>query len=169
MLTHSSAVADEGSEDYFQHTTSGGFDFHIEEGKNCGANCTVRPWQLQGTYSTNLFASRAVQIIQEHPVAEAPLFMYLAFQGVHSPRQSPQSYINPYNKSIANPARRTFAGMISALDEGMGNVTAALEAKGMLNDTLIFVTTDNVRPSSPFPLSLRPRECLHCPPPPSRR
>jgi len=87
----SGADTDEGSEDYFQHTTSGGFDFHHEEGLNCGPNCTTRPWGLQGTYSTNLFAARAVTLIQQHDVASKPLFMYLAFQGVHSPRQSPQS------------------------------------------------------------------------------
>merc|ERR1719401_1323295 len=38
--------------------------------------------------------------------------------------------------------------MISALDEGLGNVTGALEAKGMLNDTLIIVTTDNGGPTT---------------------
>ena len=84
-------------------------------------------------------------------------------------------YINPYNKSITDPHRRTFAGMISALDEGLGNVTAALAARGMLDDTLIFVTTDNVcaaaafaSPSPPggltaclgLPCLCRPRGCL---------
>jgi len=30
------------------------------------------------------------------------------------------------------------------MDEGIGNVTKALDARGMLDDTLVIFTTDNV-------------------------
>ena len=33
-------------------------------------------------------------------------------------------------------------GMVSALDEAIGNVTAALKQNGMIDDTLIFFTAD---------------------------
>ena len=139
----------EGSEDYFQHTTSGGFDFHDEPRMFCGPGCTTRPWHLQGQYSTNLFSARAVELIEKHdPATQGNLFLYLAYQGVHAPREAPESYVQPYADSIADPTRRTFAGMIAALDEGLGNVTAALSARGMLDDTLIVVTTDNGGPTT---------------------
>merc|ERR1711924_53049 len=73
--------------------------------------------------------------------------MYLAYQAVHSPDEAPQSYIDAYNTSIDNQQRRKFAGMLSAMDEGIGNVTAALDAKGMLEQTFIILTTDNGGPS----------------------
>ena len=41
------------------------------------------------------------------------------------------------------PDRRVFCGMMMALDEGIGNITRRLEARGMMNDTLIVFTTDN--------------------------
>lgn len=63
--------------------------------------------------------------------------MYLAFQAVHSPDEVPQSYIDPYNATIADVQRRTFAGMLSCLDEAVGNVTAALSASGFDENTLI--------------------------------
>ena len=44
--------------------------------------------------------------------------LYLAYQGVHEPRQSPEHYYAAYNASIADVERRQFAGMLSALDEG---------------------------------------------------
>ena len=139
----------EGSEDYFQHTTSGGFDFHDEPKMFCGPGCTTRPWHLQGQYSTSLFSARAVELIEKHdPATQGSFHLYLAYQGVHAPREAPDSYVAPYAKSIADPARRTFAGMIAALDEGLGNVTAALGARGMLEETLIVVTTDNGGPTT---------------------
>ena len=44
--------------------------------------------------------------------------------------------------------RRVFAGMVSAVDEGVGNVSRALKAKGMFEDTLFIVTTDNGGPTT---------------------
>eukprot|EP00929_Paragymnodinium_shiwhaense_P079975 TRINITY_DN41695_c0_g1_i1.p1 TRINITY_DN41695_c0_g1~~TRINITY_DN41695_c0_g1_i1.p1 ORF type:complete len:519 (+),score=79.06 TRINITY_DN41695_c0_g1_i1:75-1631(+) len=137
----------EGSEDYFQHTTSGGLDFHDEQGQNCGPGCTKLVRDNAGQYSTNLYTKRAVDIIEAHD-ASTPFFMYLAYQGVHAPREAPDHYVKPYSQTIRDKGRRVFAGMVSALDEGMGNVTAALKAKGMFEDTLIFVTTDNGGPTT---------------------
>ena len=38
--------------------------------------------------------------------------------------------------------------MLSAVDEGMANVSAALRARGMYEDTLFVVTTDNGGPTT---------------------
>jgi len=138
----------EGSEDYFAHTTSGGYDLHDEPTPRCGLGCTTIPWDEAGEYSTNLFSRRAIGVIEKHDADAAGLFLFLAYQGVHAPRQAPALYVKPYEDSIADPSRRTFAGMVSALDEGLANVTGALGAKGMLDDTLIIVTTDNGGPTT---------------------
>ena len=55
-------------------------------------------------------------------------------------------YSNAYLDSIKDEKRRTFAGMLSAVDEGIGNVTSALKARGMLNKTLFVFTSDNGGP-----------------------
>eukprot|EP00908_Phaeocystis_cordata_P008457 Transcript_19134.p1 GENE.Transcript_19134~~Transcript_19134.p1 ORF type:complete len:530 (-),score=182.55 Transcript_19134:868-2400(-) len=138
----------EGSEDYFTHVTSGGYDFHDEPQMFCGPGCSQRPWGARGEYSTNLFTARAVKIIGEHNLSQSNLFLYLAYQGVHEPRQAPPHYVAPYATRIKDEGRRVFAGMISALDEGLGNVTAALRARGMFDDTLVVLTTDNGGPTT---------------------
>jgi len=105
---------------------------------------------LLRTDSTNLFTDRAVEIIKKHHSTEQdkPLFLYLAYQGVHEPRQSPEHYYDKYNETINDLQRRQFAGMLSALDEGVENVTAALRESSMLQETLWIVTTDNGGPTT---------------------
>ena len=101
----------------------------------------------KGKYSTTIFSEEAVKVVQEHDTSK-PLFLYLAYQAVHAPADCPSSYVDKYAHLIADKKRRVFAGMLSAMDEGIGNVTAALKAKGMLENTLIVFTADNGGPTT---------------------
>ena len=134
-----------GGQDYFTHQADGGFDMHVAASRECGAGCSVVDLASNGTYTTHLFTRAAVDVIKAHPPAQ-PLFLYLAYQAVHSPDQVPQSYIDPYNATIPDQKRRTFAGMLSCLDEGVGNVTAALKAAGLEDSTLVLFVADNGGP-----------------------
>lgn len=46
-------------------------------------------WDLSGLYSTDIFADRAVQVIENHALEhsddETPLFLYLPWQTMHAP------------------------------------------------------------------------------------
>ena len=136
-----------GGEDYFTHESSGGYDFRRDTSPRCGKGCSEIDWQDKGKYSTTVFTREAVRVVEEHDTSD-PLFLYLAYQGVHSPPQVPEKYIAPYKDLIADPKRRTFAGMLSAVDEGIANVTAALKRRGMLENTLIIFTSDNGGPTT---------------------
>ena len=134
-----------GDADYFTHEGDcGGFDMRVEDSPACGANCSRSMWESRGVYSTHLFAQRAVSIIAAHDPAET-LFLYLPFQAIHVPDQVPAAYMENYSfpPVLGTDARNYVAGMLSALDEGVGNVTAALRAKGMLDTTLVWLQTDN--------------------------
>ncbi|XP_065178491.1 arylsulfatase B-like [Sycon ciliatum] len=133
-----------GGEDYYTHK-HGGYDMRRDKQPNCGEGCSEVAWDAQGHYSTHLFAGEAVGIIQEHDVTK-PLFLYAPFQAVHAPDEVPESYIEPYNTTIPDKKRRTFAGMLSALDEGVGNITKALMQKDMWNNTVFVFSTDNGGP-----------------------
>ena len=53
----------------------------------------------------------------------------------------PQEYEDIY-KSVEDKARRKLLAMVSVLDESIGNLTKALQRFGLLDDTIIFFTSD---------------------------
>ena len=95
-------------------------------------------------YATHLIAKEACRIIRDKDPA-SPLFLYLPFNAVHGPYQVPETYLGPY--SSLKGIRRTYAGMLSAMDEAFGQVIAALEVKGLRDNTLIIFSSDNGGPS----------------------
>ena len=122
-----------GALDYFTHIRDGGFDWHRDD----------RATRDEG-YSTHLLAREAVRLIAEHD-ASRPLFLYVPFNAVHAPHQVPESYKKPY-EHLAEP-RRTYAGMLAALDEAVGQIVAAVDGKGIRKDTLFIFSSDNGGPN----------------------
>ena len=53
-----------------------------------------------------------------------------------------KEYIDRYD-SVADEMRRTYVGMITALDDQVGRVVAELEKKGLRDNTIIFFASDN--------------------------
>jgi len=124
-------------------------------GSNVSRSPALKPssmcWACNDTvhYSTFLIAKRAVEVIQNHTVsgAEKPFFMYLPFQDTHGPGEAPRVYRDAYSTSrIPDPVRRNLAGKLSVVDEALKNVTDALAANGMLQNTVIIYTADNGGP-----------------------
>lgn len=119
-----------GEIDYFTHKVDGKVDWYRN-------NQVVE----EEGYSTTLLGSDAVNLIERHDTA-TPLFLYLAFNAVHTPYQAPQEYLDQY-KNIEDPSRRAYAASATAMDEQIGRVITALEQKKMLDNTLIFFQSDN--------------------------
>ncbi|KAK3599226.1 hypothetical protein CHS0354_012834 [Potamilus streckersoni] len=125
-----------GSEDYYTHFRCDG---HL-----CGTDLrnNMDPVNNEtGHYSTHLFTQKAIDIVNNYDVSK-PLFLYLAYQAVHEPMQVPDSYMDKY-QHIKDRDRRIYAGMVAAMDEGIGNLTEAFKAKGIWNNTLLVFSTDN--------------------------
>ncbi|MBB6048594.1 sulfatase-like hydrolase/transferase [Armatimonas rosea] len=121
-----------GAIDYFTHIRDGKPDWYRDD----------KPLKEEG-YSTELLAKEAVRLIEAQP-KDKPLFLYLPFNGIHAPHQVPERYLTPY-QNLPKP-RQTIAGMLSAVDQAIGQVVAALEAKGLRKNTLIVFSSDNGGP-----------------------
>jgi arylsulfatase A-like enzyme len=96
------------------------------------------------TYLTDALAGRAADFIKQQK--SQPFFLYLAFNAVHVPLQATDKYLARFTH-IADVQRRTYAAMLSAMDEGIGKTLAALRAEGLEENTLIFFFNDNGGPT----------------------
>lgn len=142
-----------GSEDYFTHfrcdylPTPPESEFSRPEAGNqqvCGYDLRDNEVPVKdqlNVYSTQMFTNRAIDLIQNHDKSK-PMFLYLAYQAVHSPLEVPERYTWDYY-FINNKARKTYAGMVACMDEGVANVTQALKASGMWDNTVFIFSTDN--------------------------
>jgi len=122
-----------GALDYFTHVRDDGFDWHRDD----------RESRDEG-YTTHLIGREAVRVVDRHDPSR-PLFLYVAFNAVHAPHQVPERYKAPYAR-LPEP-RRTYAGMLAALDEAVGEVVAAVERKGLRKNTLFLFSSDNGGPN----------------------
>lgn len=93
------------------------------------------------TYSAFVFANRTIDIINSHPNTSEPLFIYLPMQSIHEPIQVPDEYLAPY-AYLKDKNRRGMAGMATCLDSQLERIAAALQARGMWDDTIVVFVAD---------------------------
>jgi arylsulfatase A-like enzyme len=102
-------------------------------------------------YSTNIFSDKAIDIIRAQPTTAeaAPFFVYLAYQATHAPLEAPDDWLMRFNDTAYGPVagsrdRQIFAAMAGCMDEGVGNISAALKASPeVYANTVLFFSGDN--------------------------
>jgi arylsulfatase A-like enzyme len=92
-----------------------------------------------GQYATELFTREAVQFVRDHRAD--PFFCFLPYNAVHYPMHAPRKYTEPF-AGLA-PERQTYAAMLAALDDGVGQVVHTLRDLRLFENTLILFTADN--------------------------
>ncbi|PWU20451.1 MAG: sulfatase [Verrucomicrobia bacterium] len=95
-------------------------------------------------YTTDAFGREAVAFIEKHKAE--PWLCYFPFNAVHAPLESTEKYLSRFDK-IEQTKRRTFAAMLSAMDDAVGAVLAKLREYHLEEDTLIFFISDNGGPT----------------------
>ena len=118
----------------------------------------LRKIELDGkTYAHDLIMDRAVEWIDKHH--EESFFCFLPVTIPHAAMHVPEKYAAPFRKKFPefenkvgrygknkpfakNPAAQ-FAGMMTALDHGIGRVLKSLEEHGIENNTIILLSSDN--------------------------
>ena len=123
-----------GAIDYFTHMRDGGYDWHRDD----------KVLRDDKGYSTALIAREAIRLIRERD-ASKPLFLYVPFNAVHEPLQVPDKYKEPY-ANLPEP-RRTYAGMVAAMDEAIGSIQQAIDDAGIRDNTLVIFSSDNGGPA----------------------
>lgn len=98
----------------------------------------------ESAYLTDAFNREAVAFIDRHQ--KEPFFLYLPFNAVHAPLQGAEKYLKRF-ENIQDEKRRTFAAMLSAMDDAVGAVLKKLDEAGAMDNTLIIFISDNGGPT----------------------
>ena len=128
-----------GAIDYFDLTREGERDWHVNETAS----------DAQG-YATELIASAASRFIAKHAKGAAPYFCYVPFNAPHSPFQAPEKHLKKFAHLAEGTAkgknvnkRQKVAGMVSCMDDGIGQILRAIDDSGEGDDTLVWYFSDN--------------------------
>ena len=122
-----------GAIDYFTHMRDGGFDWHRDD----------KVSRDEG-YSTLLLGQFGSEFISRH-AGKSPFFLYVPFNAVHTPLQAPQKYLDMYPNLTGG--RKTYAAMLTAMDDAVGQIVSAVEKSGEMSNTLFIFSSDNGGPS----------------------
>ena len=127
-----------GCVDYYSHI----FYWGMADGNT---NPTHDLWENEdeiydnGEYMTERITRKSIEFIREHK--EEPFFLYVAYNAPHYPMHAPEEYMKRFEHLPKD--RQLMAAMISAVDDGIGDITAELERQNLLENTLIYFQSDN--------------------------
>jgi arylsulfatase B len=119
-----------GAMDYFTHERDGECDWHHDDR-------TVR----EEGYATDLIGAEAVRFIQESPAGK-PWFLYVPFNAPHAPYQAKEADLAKYPQ-LKMADRRAYAAMVDSMDQTIGRILAAVEARSDATNTLVLFFSDN--------------------------
>lgn len=104
-------------------------------------------------YLTDALSREAVDFIKRNRTQ--PFFLYLAYNAPHAPMQATEKYLSRF-PNIADEKRRTYAAMVSAVDDGVNQLLNTLEALNIDDNTLVFFLSDNGGPTKDNASSNKP-------------
>ena len=96
-------------------------------------------------YTTDAYRERAVDWIETHK--DQPFLLYVPFNAQHAPLQATEKYLSRF-PDMPEGNRKTFAAMMSAMDDAVGAVLQKVRDIGKEENTLIFFLCDNGGPTA---------------------
>ena len=91
-------------------------------------------------YLTEELSDNAVKFIDDN--SDNPFFIYLSYNAPHTPLQATQRDLER-NSHIDIEKRRTYAAMVSSMDDGIGLILDKLEEKNISDNTIVIFFSDN--------------------------
>ena len=127
-----------GCLDYYSHI----FYYGMADG---GCNPTHDLWEntdevyANGEYLTERITRKSVEFIERHK--DAPFFLFVAYNAPHYPMHAPEKYLSRFPDLPWD--RQIMAAMLSAVDDGVGEITDTLKKLHLFDDTIIYFQSDN--------------------------
>lgn len=110
-------------------------------------------------YLTDAYAQESCDFVRRH--RQRPFFLFVSFNAVHYPLQAPEQYLQrnthiPTGAGRRAGRRRTYAAMVTAMDDAVGTVLDELDRAGLRDDTLVVFLSDNGGPTPEITASNAP-------------
>ncbi len=99
---------------------------------------------VEAKYLTDGITDEAVQFIDDN--AQDTFCLIVAYNAVHSPMQASEDDVESLRR-ITDMQRRIFAGMLVALDRGVGRIRESIDAHQLSRQTLFVFFSDNGGPT----------------------
>ncbi len=128
-----------GCIDYYSHIYYWGMGGDVNPIHDLWKNGTE--FYANGEYFTEMVTGHAVQYVRKAATEANPFFLYVAYNAPHYPLHAPQKYLDRFPELPWD--RQIMAAMLSAVDDGVGEILDELERQGILEDTLVFYQSDN--------------------------
>ena len=93
----------------------------------------------RSAYREDIQTGEGIRFIQEN--ADRPFFLYQSYYTPHAPFQPPRKYAEMYREREID--HKNYYASVTSLDHNAGRIVATLEELGILDNTLIIVTTDH--------------------------
>ena len=151
--THTGLQPQDRGFDEFYGFLTGGHDYFPENLTLEDLSEVKKEWQWYRTkllhngkrvatdeYLTDELSHMAVDFVERKK--DQPFFLYLAYNAPHTPMQATQKYLDRF-PTIENERRRTYAAMVSAVDDGVGRLLDKLDEHNLAKDTLVVFLSDN--------------------------
>jgi arylsulfatase A-like enzyme len=149
-----SRPTDRGFDEFLGHMSGNIHYFkHLYHGANDMRRGT-EPIDLQGQYSTDVFADAAIDFMRRHK--DRPHFIYLPFNAVHfmgpnnlEPGEKPEwpvpeKYLAQFGaRPDETDQQIRFLAVLAALDDAIGRVLATLDDLALRDKTLVVLLSDN--------------------------
>ncbi len=98
-------------------------------------------------YLTDVFTAEGIDFIKRHRNNhDKPFFLFMSYNAPHAPLDAPEDLIAEFSH-IEDPKRRIYAGMVKAIDNGVGRIRSELARLGLDKNTLITFLSDNGGPT----------------------
>jgi arylsulfatase A-like enzyme len=94
-----------------------------------------------GQYLTEVITEKALGYVRDACDQQKPFFGYIAYNAPHYPMHAPTKYLDRFPE--LPPDRRIMAAMLSAVDDGVGEIVSLLRSRNQLDNTIIVFLSDN--------------------------
>jgi arylsulfatase A-like enzyme len=135
--------------DHFKGVLSGVVDdnyHHLTRGRNMMRE-NDRVIETSG-HITDLLTQWSIDFIAEHtaqPSTPPPFLLYLSYTAPHTPIQPAPEWLARVEarEPDIDPMRAGYVALVEHMDDGIGQIMAALHERGLAENTIVLFTSDN--------------------------